>query len=81
MKRLFGRYKDEELVARAEQALAEDPMVDLSHLEVLSEDGVVTLRGKLASSVAKRHALEAVHRHLELSGLKYDKIEDEIEVV
>lgn len=81
MSLLFGtKYKDEKLVAVAEKALNGEPTIDTSKLTVSSLKGVVTLEGKLRTSMAKRHALETVERVFRRETLKFDKIQDRIEV-
>jgi osmotically-inducible protein OsmY len=78
---LFGmKYNDKKLIARAEHALNAEPTIDTSRLVIASAKGVVTLSGKLKTSMAKRHALESVERAYRRETLKYDKIIDQIEI-
>jgi osmotically-inducible protein OsmY len=77
----FGtKYKDEKLIASAEKALSGDPTIDTSRLTISSLKGVVTVEGKLKTSMAKRHALETVARVYHREALKFDKILDRIEI-
>lgn len=81
MSPLFGpKYDDERLCLQGEHALAEDPILNAAHLDVSSEKGVVTLRGRAPTQVAKTRAEEAVRHAYDLAGLKYDRIVDEIVV-
>jgi hypothetical protein len=76
---LFGKkYKDDELVLTAEHALNDDPTIGISRLRIFSEKGVVTLRGEITNGVTKQHVEEVVHKGLERSGLKYQKVVDEL---
>ncbi len=79
MSLLFGKkFKDEELIAAAENALSDEPTLNVSNLTVTSEKGIVTLGGQLSSTMAKRRAIEAVERAFQRKGLKYDKLIDDI---
>lgn len=81
MSPLFGpNYDDEELTARAQQALIQEPFVDGSQLGVVSEDGVITLTGTGQSETEKQRAMQAVQQTLETSGLEFDQIVNEITV-
>lgn len=78
---LFGaKYKDEKLVAFAEKALNGEPTIDPSRLTISSNKGVVMVEGKLKTSMAKRHAIETVHRVYQREALKFDKVVDRIEI-
>lgn len=81
MSPLFGpKYDDQRLCQEGERALIEDPILNAAQLDVTSEDGVVTLRGRVPTQIAKSRAAEAVRNAYRLAGLKYDRIEDEIVV-
>jgi osmotically-inducible protein OsmY len=75
-----AKYDDEKLAAHAEKALSEEPTVDLTHIIIDSNKGVVTLSGRLNSAFARRNALAAVEKMFALRSLKYARIVDEIEV-
>ena len=74
------RYKDEALASRAEGALLENPTIDIVNLDVLSDEGRVTLRGRTHSQAAKQRAVETVRRTLEAAGLRFETIIDEIQL-
>jgi osmotically-inducible protein OsmY len=80
MKLLKRRYNDEALVRAAERALGDVPTVDLSSLAINSEGGIVTLTGRVGTDLAHRHALDAVRKAYQMSGLKHEQIVDKISV-
>ena len=81
MSLLFGtKYRDEQLIVSAEQALLDEPTIDASYLTISSEKGIVIVGGKLKSTIAKRHAIEAVEHVFQRRKLKYSKIVDAIEL-
>ncbi|HDQ72553.1 MAG TPA: BON domain-containing protein [Chloroflexi bacterium] len=53
---------DTVLVARVVTALAEDPRTDLASIDVISEQGVVTLKGRVDSAEIKAAAEEVAYR-------------------
>lgn len=78
---IFGTtYNDEQLVMEAERALAEDPAVDTAQIEIVSDKGIVTLSGRVSNDLNKRRAIDAVRRWYERNGLKYERIEDQIQL-
>ena len=81
MLNIFKRkYKDEALANRAEQSLLENPTLDIVNLDVQSEEGRVTLRGRASSQASKQRAVETVRRTLEATGLRFETIIDEIQL-
>lgn len=80
MVKLLSKYKDDELVVRAERALGDDPTVDSSRLEVSSNKGAVVVRGKVSTTRARDHAINVMRRSFERAGLKYENIIDELTI-
>lgn len=78
----FGsRYKDEALALQAEQAIAEDVILnDISSLSVNSKNGVVSLAGKVNSERERAHAEDAVRSALERASLKHKQLVNALEV-
>jgi osmotically-inducible protein OsmY len=77
---LFGtRYKDDEIVLRAEHAIAEDSILNImTRTDVSSQDGVVTIQGKAASEREQRHIEDVVRHALDGAGLAYEQIDNRI---
>lgn len=78
---LFGKkYKDEEITLCAENALELETMVNSSNLVVVSEQGVVKLEGRTANERDKSRAVDTVFSSLQGAGIKFERIEDHINV-
>lgn len=78
---LFGKkFKDDEIVLCAENALELEAMLNASHLVVSSEKGVVKLGGKADSEREKSRAMEAVMNSLQGARLEFTRIEDHVKV-
>jgi hypothetical protein len=80
--RLFGtKYNDSQLLSHARVALESDPLLtDVSSVVVASRNGVISLNGK-APRLAERDRIEGVIRTaLRTAGLKFERIENELEV-
>jgi hypothetical protein len=75
-----AKYDDEKLAAHAEKALVEEPTVDVTHIIIDSNKGVVTVSGRLNSEFVRRNALAAIEKMFALRNLKYVRIVDEIQV-
>jgi osmotically-inducible protein OsmY len=76
---IFGpKYDDEKLCEHAERGLIHEPLIQATHFDVSSTDGVILLHGRASSELEKSHALSAVRNALDGSGLKYERIEDDI---
>lgn len=78
----FGsKYKDEALALQAEQAIAEDVILnDISGLGINSKNGIVSLVGKVNSQREREHAEDAVRSALHRASLKHEQIVNELEV-
>ncbi len=76
---LFGKkYKDDEIMLCAENALELESMVDSSNLAVSSQKGIVTLQGRARTERDKSRAMDAVLNSLQGSRLKFERVEDQI---
>ena len=74
-------YRDEELVMQAEQALAEDVILnDIGGLGVTSENGVVSILGTVNSERERTHAEDAIRNALQRSALKHEQIVNQLAV-
>mgnify|MGYP003572624625 FL=1 len=75
------KYNDEQIAYRSQVAVSEDPLIDNSvDLTITSDHGVVTVSGTVHKE-PERDRIEGVIRStLRDAGLKYDRIENEIEV-
>lgn len=63
-----GKYKDHSIMtSQIRIKLLEDPITDLSHIDVTSKDGVVTLSGFVVSEEEKQRAALLAG---EISGVK-----------
>lgn len=78
MLKMFQRYKDDKLAERALQALEGSPAIQISNLDVVSKNGVVTLAGVLGKGTSRQRAVEVAQSALNMAGLKYQKIVDEL---
>jgi hypothetical protein len=78
----FSRsYKDEALVIQAEQALAEDVILnDIGGLGVTSQNGVVSIVGLVNSDRERTHAEQTVRNALQRASLKHEQIVNELAV-
>lgn len=78
----FGKkYKDEALVMQAEQALAEDVILnDVAGLGISSNSGVVSLIGTVNSERERIHAEETVRSALQRASLAHEQIVNQIAV-
>lgn len=78
---LFGKkYKDDEIVLCAENALELESMINASNLAVISDKGIVKLEGKATSERDKTRALDAVMTSLQGARLDFARIEDHVTV-
>lgn len=82
--RIFGggsKYEDDQLVSAVTRALADDPIVDNPELiDVTSEDGVITMKGRVDKDMAKDHIEGAAREALRYKGLEFVRIDNAIEV-
>jgi len=79
---LFGnKYKDEEITMCAQNALELESMINSSKMIVQSENGIATLEGSAASEREKFRALDTVMTSLQGSRLKFERVEDQMNVL
>ena len=75
------KYNDEEIVHRAETAIAEDPLIDdWKDVDVSSEKGVVTLSGFVHKEPEKDRIEGVVRSSLRDAGLKIDGLVNELSI-
>uniref|UniRef100_A0A7C1K0D7 BON domain-containing protein n=1 Tax=Caldilinea aerophila TaxID=133453 RepID=A0A7C1K0D7_9CHLR len=75
-------FADDRLQAVARQALAADPMVpDADVFTVESVKGVIQLRGVVHSEAEKRRIETVIANALQTTGLKFERIANELRVV
>ena len=78
---LFGKkYKDEEIMMCAENALELESMINSSGMVVQSQKGIVTLQGSAKNEREKIRALDTVVTSLQGSRLKFERVEDRMNV-
>jgi osmotically-inducible protein OsmY len=84
LSKLFGGkngYNDSKLLELAEKALEEDPMIrDHSLITTSIEDGVVRLGGVVHSTQEQSRVENAVRTSLTNSGVKFERIENNVTV-
>ena len=80
--RLFGSgFNDQKLMSLIDLTIREDPLVtDHTQLSFASENGVITLRGRVAKTLEKEHLATAVQNAVKNSGLKFERIVNDIQV-
>lgn len=82
LSRFFGnKYQDEQLISHAQTAIVEDPLVsNVSKVSVSSEDGVVTIEGTVHTEREKDHLEGSVREALRTTGLKYERVVNNLQV-
>lgn len=85
LSRIFGGgngYNDSKLLELAEKALEEDPMIrDHSLVTTTIEKGVIKLGGVVHSTQEQSRVENAVRTTLTNSGVKFERIENDVTVV
>ncbi len=75
------KYNDEEIVHRAQTAIAEDPLInDWKDVDVSSEKGVITLSGFVHKEPEKDRIEGVVRSSLRDAGLKIDSLVNELSI-
>lgn len=74
------KFDDSQIVACAESALEIESMIQSQNLAVTSENGVITLSGKVPSRIDKSRATDVVLNSLTGASLKFERIVDNIVV-
>ncbi len=81
---LFGaknKYKDEQIVAQAMNAISVDPLIsDSSGLVVTSKQGVITLGGIVAKAQEKDRIEGVVRNALTTMNLKHERFINELKL-
>lgn len=78
---LFGKkYKDDEIVLCAENALELESMINATNLAVVSDKGIVKLEGKINTERDKSRAMDAVMYSLQGARLDFARIEDHVTI-
>lgn len=82
LSRWFGRqYQDEQIVGYAQNAIAEDPLVnDTNAVTIVSTKGVVRITGTVHRLQEKERIEGVVQRALSTTGLKYERLINELAV-
>lgn len=84
LSKIFGGgngYNDDKLLEIAEKALEDDPMIrDHSLITTATEDGVVKLGGVVHSTQEQQRIENAVRSSITNSGLKFERIENNVTV-
>jgi osmotically-inducible protein OsmY len=82
LSRLFGtKYNDDQLIAQATTAITEDPLVrEGTGVVVASEKGIIKLTGIVHRNGEKDRIEGVVRNALGVTGAKYDRIVNEIQV-
>jgi osmotically-inducible protein OsmY len=78
----FGNsYDDDKLVDAVHTALTDDPLIkDHSKIAVDSEDGVITLTGKVEKQIEKDHVEGTVRDALRYQKLKFERIVNNLRI-
>jgi len=75
------KFQDEQLVARAQSAIDEDPLIPAgSDIHFTSEKGVLIIKGTALNDREKNHVEGTVRSSLRQSGLKFDHIENQVTI-
>jgi hypothetical protein len=75
------KFQDEQLVARAQSAIDEDPVIPVgSDVHFTSEKGVLIIKGTALNDREKNHIEGTVRSSLRQSGLKFDHIENQVTI-
>ena len=78
----FGaKYDDEQLVSRATQSIAADPLInDPNSLLVTSKKGVITLGGIVPKAQEKERIETVVRNAFTNAGLKHERLVNELKL-
>ncbi len=75
-------YDDEQILIKAERAIAQDPVMNaMAAVGVSSQDGVVALTGSVNSGREKNHVENLVRTALDSSKTPYEDIDNRLNVV
>ena len=80
--KFFAKYDDAKLVRQVELALVEDPRLkNVGDINVVSENGVIQLIGHVPQGATKDRAETIAVQSVSAIGLKYDHVENRLEIV
>jgi osmotically-inducible protein OsmY len=75
------KFQDEQLVARAQGAIEEDPLIATgSDIHVVSDKGILLIKGSVANDREKNHVEGTVRSAMRQSGLKFERIENHLTI-
>lgn len=82
LSRWFGpKYDDSQLLSHAQTAVAEDPLVSgVGNVMISSERGVITITGRVHRTSEKDRIEGAIRSALRATGIKYDRIVNDLKV-
>lgn len=81
MSLFFGTdYDDKRLRSTAELAVKEHPLLKLANVDILVEDGIITIMGKTNSENKKDKIIEEITKKIEHVGLEYEEIVNKVEI-
>ncbi len=80
--RLAGqKYNDNKLLSQAQIAISNDPlMAEVTGVLVASEQGVIRLSGTVHRSFDKDRVENVIRNSLQSSGVKFERIENQVQV-
>ena len=74
------RFQDEELDQCVLTSLESDGLVDVTRLDVRSNNGIVTIQGRTRNIFEKKRVGNIAHQGLEASGLRFQELVEDIVV-
>jgi osmotically-inducible protein OsmY len=79
---LFGaKYDDQRLAEHAQHALEADPMIiHNDDVVITSKQGIITLEGRVPLAQERTRAEQTIRNSLQNAGLKYENLNNNIEV-
>lgn len=80
--RLAGqKYNDTKLLSQAQNAISSDPlMAEVTGVLVASEQGVIRLSGKVHRNFDKDRVENVIRTSLQTAGIKFERIENQVQV-
>ncbi|MFW5999574.1 MAG: BON domain-containing protein [Halanaerobiaceae bacterium] len=76
---IFSRgYDDDAISQAARNVIKQDPVVKLSGIQVVAEDGVLELMGKVRAERYKQKIINKIEDKLAKEGIKYEQIKNNL---
>lgn len=76
---IFSRsYDDDAISQAARNVIKQDPVVKLSGIQVVAEDGVLELMGKVRAEHYKQKIVNKIEDKLAKKGIKYEQIKNNL---